>query len=222
MNTHIFTFNNAKNTSPVIGWVVFLIGVSWFASIIAIALSGGFEADIGKKPIAILLAVTMPVIIFGTSYLNIKGFRNWILALDMRQLILLHSWRMVGVGFIFLYFHDKLPALFALPAGIGDAIAAISALFLGIALYQNASTVPQKRVYVWNTFGLLDFIIAVSMGVTTRTNEILYFTDQASSDIMGVFPLVLIPCFIVPFYIITHIIIYIQVGNIWRKQTEVH
>ena len=62
-------------------------------------------------------------------------------------------------------------------------------------------------------FGLLDFIIAVSMGMATRTNEWLYFANQASSDIMGQFPLVLIPGFAVPFYIITHLIIYAQLNH---------
>jgi len=128
----------------------------------------------------------------------------------MRQLILLHSWRMVGIGFVFLYFYDRLPALFALPAGLGDAMAAMGALFIGIALYEHTATVSPKRVYLWNMFGLIDFVVAVSMGVMTRTGEVLSFSGQVSSDIMGSFPLALIPGFAVPFYVITHLIIFAQ------------
>ena len=210
MQTLFFDFNHTQNGSATVRRIVFLLCMVWFIAVLLAALSGEFEMAVGEPPAAILIAVIAPVIMFGVGYMTISAFRDWVLMLDMRQLILLHSWRMVGVGFVFLYFYGQLPALFALPAGIGDAVAAIGALFLGIALFKNASVVSRRKVFFWNTFGLLDFIIAVSMGMATRTNEWLYFANQASSDIMGQFPLVLIPGFAVPFYIITHLIIYAQ------------
>lgn len=210
MNTIVFESDNNRKLSPLMGKTVFIICLSWFVAIVAVAFSGGFNADIGERPLAILFAVLAPVAVFGMSYSNIKSFKEWVLALDMRQLILLHSWRMVGIGFVFLYFHDRLPALFALPAGLGDAMAAMGALFLGIALYEHAESVSRKRVFLWNTFGLIDFVIAVSMGVMTRVGEVFHFSGQVSSDIMGSFPLALIPGFAVPFYVITHLIIYAQ------------
>jgi hypothetical protein len=117
---------------------------------------------------------------------------------------------MVGAGFVLLYFYDRLPALFALPAALGDAVTAMGAVFVGIALYERASKVSGKRVYLWNTFGLIDLVVAVSMGVMTRTGEVLHLSGQVSSDIMGTFPLALIPRFAVPFYVITHLVIYAQ------------
>jgi hypothetical protein len=50
--------------------------------------------------------------------------------------------------------------------------------------------------------------VAVSMGVMTRSGEVLHSSGRVSSDIMGTFPLALIPGFAVPFYVITHLIIY--------------
>lgn len=210
MNTLVFESGNKQGISPAMGQTVFLIGLGWFITILAMSLSGGFNAAVGERPLAILVAVTMPVVVFGLTYFSINAFRDWVLSLDMRHLILLHSWRMVGFGFVFLYFHDQLPALFALPAGLGDAMAAMGAIFLGIALYENASRVSRNRVFLWNTFGLVDFVIAISMGVLTRTGDLLYFDSQAGSDIMGTFPLALIPGFAVPFYVITHLIIFAQ------------
>ena len=210
MNAIVFDLDNKQKGFSFTGKAVFIISLSWFAVIVATALSGGFETDTGERPLIMLLAVLMPVAVFSIAYLNMKIFKDWVLALDMRRLILMHSWRMVGTGFVFLYFQDRLPALFALPAGLGDAMAAIGALFLGIALYERAETVTRKRIFFWNTFGLIDFVIAVSMGVLTREGEVLYFSGQAGSNIMGSFPLVLIPGFAVPFYVITHLIIYAQ------------
>jgi hypothetical protein len=208
MNTRVSGSIYEQGISPVVGRVVSVICLGWFVTVLGAVLSGGFSAPEGQRPVAILMAVTMPVITYAIAYYRIRAFREWVLSLDLRLLILLHSWRMVGAGFVFLYFYDRLPALFALPAGLGDAMTAMGAVFIGIALYERASTVSPKRVYLWNTFGLIDFVVAVSMGVMTRTGEVLHFSGQVSSDIMGTFPLALIPGFAVPFYVITHLIIH--------------
>jgi len=213
MNTLVFDPGSEQGISPITGRVVLLVCIGWFTAVLGTALSGGFDAPAGERPLAILLAVTVPVALYLIAYFSIKAFRNWVLSLDMRQLMLLHSWRMVGMGFVFLYFYDRLPALFALPAGLGDAMAAMGAVLMGIALYERAETVSRKRVYLWNTFGLVDFVVAVSLGVMTRTGEALHIDGQVSSDIMGTFPLALIPGFAVPFYVVTHLIIYAQLSG---------
>ena len=174
MNTLVFESGHQQGISSTVGRTVLLVCVGWFAATLGTALAGGFNAAAGERPLAILLVIAMPVLLYGLGYLGIKSFRDWVLTLDMRQLILLHSWRMVGIGFVFLYFYDRLPALFALPAGLGDAMAAMGAVFVAIALYQNAATVSPGRIYLWNTLGLIDFAVAVSLGVLTRTGEVLH------------------------------------------------
>ena len=210
MTTLLFTSESGRGRGAAMGRLVFLIGLVWFVVALALALAGGFDAGPGEKPLAILAAILLPVAVFGLAYARIEAFRNWVLALDMRHLILLHSWRMIGMGFVFLYFHEQLPALFALPAGLGDAMAATGALWLGIALYESPASVTDQRIFMWNFFGLVDFVVAVSMGVLTRTGEIFHISGAAGSEIMGVFPLALIPGFAVPFYVITHLIIFLQ------------
>ena len=212
MNERVIELERKQGIST-IGKSVLFIGLAWFALIMASVLSGSFYAPAGERPLTMLLAVVMPPVIFGAAYFNIIAFKKWVLALDMRHLILLHSWRMIGFGFVFLYFHDRLPALFALPAGLGDGMAAIGAVFLGIALYERASSISTKRVFLWNTFGLVDFFVAVSMGILTRTGDVFYFDGPVSSDIMGSFPLGLIPGFAVPFYVITHLIIFAKLRH---------
>jgi len=210
MNTLVFSSENGQGVSPAVSKVVFVICIGWFVAVLGTALSGGFDAPSGERPLALLVAATMPAIVYGIAYFSIGSFRDWVLSLDIRHLILLHSWRMVGMGFVFLYFHDRLPALFALPAGLGDAMAATGAVFLGIALYERASSVSTARIYMWNLFGLIDFVVAISMGVLTRTGDVLHFSGQVGSDIMGTFPLALVPGFAVPFFVITHLVIYAQ------------
>ena len=210
MNTIVYELVNQEGDARTVARYVLLACSGWFLAVLATALSGGFDAQAGERPVTILGAVLMPVIVFGVSYLGIKPFRQWVLGLDMRHLILLHAWRMIGMGFVFLYFQDRLPGLFALPAGLGDAMAATGAIFLAIAMYERASSITRLRIFTWNTFGLIDFLLAVSLGVMTRAGEVLQFNGTADSNIMGTFPLALIPAFAVPFYVITHLIIYAQ------------
>jgi hypothetical protein len=210
MDTLVIESKSEKGAASLVARSVLLLCTGWFLSVFAAALSGGFNAPAGERPIAIMAAIMLPIIVFSLLYMGIRPFRHWALGLDMRHLILLHSWRMVGMGFVFLYFQDRLPALFALPAGLGDAMAAAGAIFLVIAMYERASLVTNRRILTWNTFGLVDFIAAVSLGVMTRAGDVLHINGAVDSNIMGTFPLALIPAFAVPFYIITHLIIYAQ------------
>ncbi len=210
MTTLIFNAAGEQAAGSATGRVVLLAGLGWFLAVAAMALAGLFDAAPGERPWLILAAVVLPIVAFSASYRGIGTFRSWVLALDARHLILLHSWRMIGMGFVFLYFHDRLPALFALPAGLGDAMAAVGAVYLGIAMYEKAETVTRRRILTWNAFGLLDFVVAVSLGVLTRSGEALHFNGQVGSEIMGTFPLALIPAFAVPFLVITHLIVYVQ------------
>lgn len=218
MSTLIIESGTQQVSGSAMGRRVLWTVIFWFFAVLAVVLSGGFNAAVGERPLVMLLAIVLPILLFSLAYAGIDALRDWVLNLDMRHLVLIHSWRMLGMGFVFLYFHEKLPALFALPAGLGDAMAAMGALYLGIALYENMANVSNTRIFMWNTFGLIDFIVAVAMGVLTRSGDILHFSGQAGSDIMGTFPLALIPGFAVPFYFITHLIIYAQLNQ--RKLKE--
>src|SRR5438128_7860503 len=67
------------------------------------------------------------------AYWKLNRFRNWVLALDIRHLILLHVTRFVGIYFLMLYRQGELPYAFAVPGGWGDIIAAATAILAIIA-----------------------------------------------------------------------------------------
>ena len=187
-------------------YLTLYIGLAvWFTAIVVLGLGQTFVTSPGNIPWPTILAISIPIILYLVAYQSNVAFRNYVLGFDQRVLILLHSWRMVGLGFVFLYFHGILPGLFALPAGIGDALAALFALLLGISMLLGRP-VSQKRIWLWNSYGLLDFIIAVGIGIITSS---LALTEISSSAI-NYFPLVVIPGFFVPAYAITHLFIFSQ------------
>ena len=162
-----------------------------------------------QTPWMLPFLVSMPLTLFGLTWLFSPGFRGWALGLDQRFLILLHTTRTLGLGFVMLYFYDSLPPAFAFSAGLGDAATAIWALFLGVALYQGAN-IGNRAIYNWNTFGLLDFVAAVVLGLASRSAPVGLIADGISSDAVGIFPLSIVPLFVVPFFVMTHLIIYAQ------------
>ena len=125
------------------------------------------------------------------------------------------------MGIIMLYIFDKLPPLFAFLVGFGDAATAIAAVFLAYSLFTRSQGVSKKSVWRWNTFGLIYFIVAVSVGILTQTDTILFADSGVNSDLMVVFPFALIPGFLVQVFAITHLIIYLQLNNNYRNNKYV-
>lgn len=186
---------------------------AWFAVILWLSLAGVYRTPAGPPPWPTILSVVVPLAAFGGLYASHAGFRSFALGFDLRILVLLHATRTVGLGFVFLYFHDLLPAIFALPAGVGDALAAFGALALGIALYRGP--VAKGWVAAWNGYGLADFIVALSIGIAVSQPGLAALAGGVSMAPMQSFPVGMIPAFFVPFYIITHIIIALQLRKQW-------
>jgi len=188
-----------------VGWTVSILLAAWLAAAVLASVNDLSARSAWMMPV--LMAA--PFIVFASAWYLAPAFRRWALDLDQRFLILLHTLRALGLGFVMLHFHDVLPAVFAFPAGLGDALTAAWALLLGAALYRGAP-VGRKAIYAWNTFGLLDFIAAVSLGFASRGVPHGLIAEGVNTDPMGLFPLSLVPLFGVPLFAMTHMIIYAQ------------
>lgn len=198
--------NAMRNGHLVVGIVLTM----WFVLVALLSVNGAFVPQRGEAPLNLLLSFAVSLGVFAGLYVAIPAVREYVLALDMRMLILLHTWRMLGLGFVMLYVVDQLPLSFAFLAGFGDAMAAIGATALGYFMFTRAKSVSKKWIWRWNTFGLLDFIVAVGVGLLTRQGALLEASSGLNSDVMLQFPFVIIPAFLVQVLTITHIVIYLQ------------
>ena len=130
--------------------------------------------------------------------------RDWLLAepLSQRWLIGLQLWRVIGALFLVETARGQLPAVFALPAGIGDiAVALLAAVVLWRG--RGQSVLPAGAVFAVLALGIADFISAFFFGFFSSAGpQQLFFPEVPNRALL--FPTGLIPLFLVPYAIAFH------------------
>ena len=171
------------------------------------ALPGVTARLVPPIPQAILLGL---VVIQLFVYAFYPGFRSWCMTVDLRALVLFHVTRFVGIYFLILYSRGRLPYDFAVPGGWGDIAVAVSAVL--IAVYVKPEDKVGWSVYLlWNVLGLADILFVVF--TATR----LALSDPGSmAELLG-FPLSLLPTFVVPVIIFTHVVIFARLYAAARR-----
>ena len=115
------------------------------------------------------------------------------------RLELPHAPRVAGVAFLLYLAFGHLPALFALPAGLGDIATGIAAPLVALRLARGTG----RRAALWfNAFGMTDLTVALTLGALTGF-QLLNVTP--SSVAITELPLALIPTATVPLFFALHI-----------------
>jgi len=184
----------------------------WFLLVLAAGYAGAFESGPSRPPLAVLLAVVGPLLIFAAAYRASRRVRDLVLATDLRLLTAIQSWRVIGVMFLVFYAFGLLPGLFAWPAGAGDLAVGLAAPFVLLSMLRQSPT-WRRRVLWLNVAGLLDFVGAVGTGVLVSNNAIGLAADGAARVSLGSLPLSLIPTFAVPLWTIFHIVSLLQLAR---------
>jgi len=154
----------------------------------------------------------LPLVLFGLTAVVLgagrfsTGFRAWLLAIDVRWLVGLHLTRFVGAYFLYLYGRGQLPYAFAVPGGWGDiAVASLAALLL---LSGSPARAGRRGAYIlWNVLGLADILFVV---VTAAR---LGVADPESMAALLQLPLSLLPTFLVPLIIASHVILGVRLAR---------
>jgi hypothetical protein len=165
----------------------------WAATEICLARSGGFEYRPQQALPPVGLNLLLALLVLGVFLSTSASLRA--LLSNQTNLVRLHVWRLLGVTFLLLMFQGRLPALFALPAGIGDILIAVTAPWVAANLDAPGG---RRRAIVWNWLGLADLLVAIGLGVTTNPGTPLTIATVPSSEVMTRFPMALVPAFLVP------------------------
>jgi len=176
----------------------------WFASVLALASVGAFAGSPTQPPLGLFLAVVLPPLLFALLYRLSGRFRTFALAIDLRWLTAFQPWRVIGVTFLALYAFGLLPGLFAWPAGLGDIAIGTTAPWIAMALVRRPAFASSQVFVVWNLLGILDLVVAVGTGAISSM-----LASGAPGEVttapMAQLPLVLIPAYLVPLFVMLHL-----------------
>jgi len=177
-------------TLVLLGWLCFAVG-----------LAGLFHNASAPAVAATVWTLTALALI---ACWKIGPIGVWALNVDLRWLVLFHLLRLVaGVYFLVLCQRAKLPCAFAMRAGWGDIIVAVLTLAVLAAMRTEFA---KTLLLIWNTIGLLDIIFVVFSALRFG------FTDWQSMQALRELPLSLLPTFLVPLIIASHVLIFIRLA----------
>jgi hypothetical protein len=138
------------------------------------------------------MAFLLPAFLW--AFLSRRG-RRLAEAVEPASFVLVQSYRIEGLLFLFpLLAFGALPAEFAIPAGLGDALTGALAPLVAWSLAKRRPG-ARKLALLWNAFGILDLIVAPAAAIHSKT------------PILQMYPLSLVPLFLgPPIGILTHLL----------------
>jgi hypothetical protein len=194
--------------------VSLVVLATWAIVASMLARRGFFQPPDPYSPPPIGITLSLVLLILAVCLLMSPSLRR--LLTNQQNLILLNLWRLVGVVFLILMANGQMPALWALPAGIGDVIVGAMAPWIARSL-----ETPQgrRRAIIFNLFGMADLVVAVGLGVMTSPGPAQVFHTTPTSELATRFPLALVPTFLVPLAFVLHVISLSQLlAGTWAPQ----
>ena len=172
----------------------------WFTASAVIADHGWYHTKLGHG------VPWMPVAVVGFLGLLLALARIPVVTRALRapgmvaRLELPHAFRAVdGAAFLIIMALGHLPALFALPAGLGDITAGLAAPLVARWLARGTG----RRAALWlNAFGLTDLIVALTLGAVTAY-QLIHVTPSGAP--ISELPIAVVPTVGVPLLFAIHI-----------------
>jgi hypothetical protein len=153
--------------------------VPWFGVAVAGAL-GTF-----------LLATRIPVV---SRILDQPG--------TLSRLVWPNTLRVAGASFLIAMALGDLPAVFALPAGLGDIAAGIAAPFVARKLARGEG---HRNAVRFHWYGIADLIVALTIGFFAGLGPWLLIDVTPTTEALALLPLALVPTTAVPLTITLHL-----------------
>jgi hypothetical protein len=172
--------------------------VVWLSVIWSAAINGAFQP--GYFPPRLPLAIFLPVIVGVPILLASKRVGQLLDAMPASWLVGLQVYRVFGGAFLVGWARAAIPGVFGLPAGIGDVVTGLMALPVAYSLAAGSRDAPRAAV-AWNIFGLVDFTVAVGIGLAISQQVIV---PSIPNTALGTYPAVMVPAFAVPSSILLH------------------
>ena len=199
--------------TPLARWLpIAVVLIAWQILAWVLAIEGAFQP--GSGAFLLPVAIFLPLLIGLPLLLRSAWLGRVLDAIPPTWLVGLQVYRVFGSIFVLGWFVGLLPAVFALPAGLGDTL-------VGLLALPVAGMVSRHRLVAvaWNVLGVLDLADAILLGILTSPGPLqLIVPDRAT--VIGAYPLVLIPAFAVPLSVLLHAVSLRQLRRLARTAGE--
>lgn len=166
-------------------------------------------------PPRVILLTTLPLALFlFIAVTRSDWYKKFIENVALDKLVQVHIFRLIGIFFLLLGYHDALPIWFSTIAGIGDVLTALTSLWIG-ALIRKQKHSFKAYTWIWNSIGLIDILFtAISANVLTKLS-----IDQGimGVDTLTTFPFYFIPALAPPIIVFLHYSIYLKLKKIGTR-----
>ena len=194
----------SRSTATALAWVV---GIGWASWALTSAVLAGndvylFEpwrklpwlpvAMIAPQVVVALLARRVPVV----SRILARPDALW-------RLTVPQTFRLVGVAFLVAMALGRLPAVFALPAGLGDIAIGVEAVV--IARNLRRGVIGPSTVW-FNILGIVDLALALVIGFVAAPGAVHLLVVSPTTQAISQLPLALIPTTVVPLALACHVL----------------
>jgi len=155
-------------------------------------------------PALTLFLAAIPVL----AYLRVEAIRTWVDALDLRALVLLHVTRFTAIYLLVLHQRGEVPRALVVPGALGDIIVAVMALPVAFAPLADAAR--HRAIVIWNVVGFVGLLLAQF--------SVARLALSAPVEVRGLtqLPLSLLPTFLVPLLLASHVVIFARTGRAAR------
>ncbi len=174
----------------------------WFSAALAVGYYQLLQRFAFSAVPGLLLSLTAMLVL---AYRRFAAFRVWVDALDLRAIVLLHVTRFVGLYFLLLSRRGDLPSALAVSGGLGETVVAAFALVVVFAPMTDDRRA--RAVYVWNVVGSAGILLVVLSAIR------IGLTDARQLAALTTLPLCLLPTFLLPLILASHLAIFARLAR---------
>lgn len=189
-------------------WAILgLVLLAWGTGVLLLAEAQGLRQSASQPPLNLVGSIVIPVGVGVLLWRLVPAIRRWTDSWDLALLVGLQTFRVIGIVFLFVWWLGSLPTLFAWVAALGDIAVGILALPTMLAVAVKAPG-WQARVRRLTYVGIADFVVVLLLASLSAEGRLLHFAQEPTPAAMQVMPMVMIPGFLVPIFILLLLLQY--------------
>ena len=181
---------------------------AWIVASSILAASGVYLDERAIRVLPLLCGFLVPISIVAAALRVDPVLRSGVLSilesLPLSRLIGVQAIRITAIGTILKYLDGDLPGHFILPVGVPDFAVGLTAL--PMAWWATANPAGARpSLIVWNLLGASIFLPAGVLMHVSMPGPVQFFTSGPTTHTLFEFPLALVPTFLVPCFVGTHL-----------------